>query len=109
MNIEHCFGFSSTSLPDILLPVLGAEAEVLVEPCPHIVPVQPIGGDPLGDKVFLQRKGEGRLPRPRQTREPDCAAAKAAVRPVHLAAAVARDRVLLKGDVGRLLKVPVAP
>jgi hypothetical protein len=97
------------ALPYVFLPVLGTKSQVLVQPCPHIVPVQPVGGDPLRYQILLQGKGQGRLARPGQAGEPDGAAAEPAVRPQHFAAAVARDGVLLEGDVGGLLHVPGAP
>ena len=51
---------------DVLLAVLGGEAEVLVQPRPDVVAVEAVGGDAAGDEVLLQGEGDRRLARPRE-------------------------------------------
>lgn len=51
---------------DVLLAVLGGEAQVLVEAVADVVPVQRVAGDGVCHQVLLQRKAYGGLARARQ-------------------------------------------
>jgi hypothetical protein len=108
---KTCGSGSSTFVkgsPDIFLPVLRTESQILIQSRPHIIAVQAVGRYSLRHQILLQGKGERGLARPRQAGEPDGAAAESAGGALHLTAAVPRDGVLLEGDVGRLLDVPGA-
>ena len=84
---------------DVLLPVLRGEAQVLVEPRADVVPIQTIGRNPLGNQVLLQRKGDGGLPRPRQTGQPDGAPSEPTLGPQHLPSLVSGHMVFLEGHI----------
>lgn len=47
--------------PDVLLAVLGREAQVLVQAMPHIVTIQGVAGDAVSHQVLLQSKANGCL------------------------------------------------
>ena len=106
--------------PDVLRPVLLRETQVLVQPRPHVVSVEAIGGNaPIAtmnfallvnvhrthgdisprDEVLLQGEGHGGLSRPAEAGEPDGAAAKPAAH--DLAALRPRNGVLLRVHVRR--------
>jgi hypothetical protein len=57
--------------PDILIPVLLGEAQVLVEPEAHIVAVESICGVAQVQQVLLERGCDGRFTRCGQAGEPD--------------------------------------
>ena len=88
---------------DVLLAVLGSEAEVLVQPRPDVVAVQPVGRDAPGHEVLLQGEGDGRLPGPAEPREPDGAASEASPGAENLATPGPGNLVVLGEHIGRLL------
>lgn len=59
---------------NILLPILGREAQVLVQPEPHIIAVQPISRQAEFEQVLLERSRDGGFARGREAGEPDGAA-----------------------------------
>ncbi|TLS23288.1 uncharacterized protein PpBr36_05932 [Pyricularia pennisetigena] len=79
---------------DVFVAVLFREAQVLVEPEPHVVAVEPVRRQAQVQQVLLQRRRHRRLARRRQPREPDCEAALAA----QLVTLAARQAVV-PGDV----------
>lgn len=48
--------------PDVFFPVLGGEAQVLVQSVANVVPVQGVARDRVGHEVLLQGKADGSLP-----------------------------------------------
>lgn len=52
---------------DVLLAVLGREAQVLVQAVTDVVSVQRVRWDGVGDEVLLQSEADGSLPGPGQT------------------------------------------
>lgn len=66
--------------PDVLLSVLGTEAEVVVQSGPDVVAVEPVRGYAQVDQERFKLEGYRGLARPGQTREPDRAPAEAAHR-----------------------------
>jgi len=60
--------------PDVLVPVLFAEAEVLVQTEPHVVAVQTVRGQTALQKVLLEGDGDCGFPRGGEAGEPDCGA-----------------------------------
>ena len=57
--------------PDVLLPVLGREAKVLVQAESDVVAVEPVGLKTKVEEVLLKGNGNGGLSRGRETGEPD--------------------------------------
>jgi hypothetical protein len=57
--------------PDVLLPVLGREAKVLVQAESDVVAIQSVGLETKVEEVLLKRNGDGGLARGRETGEPD--------------------------------------
>jgi hypothetical protein len=82
--------------PDVLVPVLLGEAQVLVEPEAHVVAVEAVRGVSEVQEVLLERGCDGGFARGGQAREPDCEALLLAVL-VALGAGEGR----VPGDVGR--------
>ena len=62
---------------DVLLPVFRSKSKVLVQTSPDIVAIKTICRNTSCDKVFFQGKGDCRLARSRETREPDRTATEA--------------------------------
>jgi hypothetical protein len=60
-----------SNTPDILLPVLGREAKVLVQAESDVVAIESVGLETEVEKVLLERNGDGGLARGRETSEPD--------------------------------------
>lgn len=56
---------------DVLVAVLLREAQVLVQAEAHVVAVEPVRGQAEVQQVLLEGRGDGRLARRRQAREPD--------------------------------------
>lgn len=56
---------------DVLVPVLLAEAQVLVEPEAHIVAVEAVRGESQVQEMLLERGCDGRLARGGEAGEPD--------------------------------------
>eukprot|EP00277_Geminigera_cryophila_P027268 CAMPEP_0179478750 /NCGR_PEP_ID=MMETSP0799-20121207/57145_1 /TAXON_ID=46947 /ORGANISM="Geminigera cryophila, Strain CCMP2564" /LENGTH=72 /DNA_ID=CAMNT_0021290003 /DNA_START=622 /DNA_END=840 /DNA_ORIENTATION=- len=56
---------------DILLSVIFAEAEVLIEPKAHVVAIQPVCQQPLFDKPLLKESANGRLTTATEASQPD--------------------------------------
>lgn len=83
---------------DVFVAVLFRKAQVLIEPEPDVVAVQPVRGQAQVQKVLLQRRCHRRLARRRQTCEPDCEAALAAQ-----LVALAAGQAVVPGDVAVLL------
>lgn len=81
---------------NVLLAVLGAEAEVLVESKSDVVAVETKGRLVLVEQVLFQCRRNGRLARGRQARQPDGGALLLEQR----AALVVGDDALVEGDVG---------
>ncbi len=61
--------------PDVLIPVLLREAEVAIEAKADVIAVESVRGEAQVEQVLLERRRDGRFPRPGQTREPDREAA----------------------------------
>ena len=57
--------------PDVLVPVLLAEAEVLVQPKANIVAIETVGGEAQVQQVLLERSRDGRLSGRGKACEPD--------------------------------------
>ena len=57
--------------PDVLVPVLLAEAEVLVQSKAHVVAIETVRSEAQVQQVLLERSRDGRLSRRRETGEPD--------------------------------------
>lgn len=57
--------------PDVLVPVLLAETEVLVQSEAHVVAIKTVGSEAQVQQVLLERSCDGRLSRRRETSEPD--------------------------------------
>jgi hypothetical protein len=55
----------------ILHPALRVKPQILVQPKPDIVPVEPIRVPAEMQQVLLERRGDRRLARGREAREPD--------------------------------------
>ena len=64
---------------NILGALLRREAEILAEAMSHIVAVESIRRNPKLNERFLEAKRDRRLAGARQSREPECTAAKARV------------------------------
>lgn len=45
--------------PDVLLAVLGSEAQVLVQTVPDVVPVQRVAGNAVRHQILLKSKAHG--------------------------------------------------
>lgn len=57
--------------PNVLLSVLGREAEVLVQAEPDVVAIESVGLETTLEEVLLESNGDGGLARGRETSEPD--------------------------------------
>lgn len=57
--------------PDVLLPVLGREAKVLVKAKSDVVTIESVGLETKVEEVLLESNGDGGLARGRETSEPD--------------------------------------
>ena len=57
--------------PDVLLPVLGREAKVLVKAKSDVVTIESVGLETKVEEVLLKGNGNGGLSRGRETGEPD--------------------------------------
>ena len=79
---------------DVLLAVLGAEAEVVVEPVPQVVAVEDVRGAAGRDQAPLDLDRDAGLARAGQAGEPERHALAAAL--------LAGDRAAVPDDVGRL-------
>lgn len=60
-----------SNAPDVLVPVLLAEAEILVQPKAHVVAIETVCSEAQVQQVLLERSRDGRLSRCRETGEPD--------------------------------------
>lgn len=84
--------------PDVLVAVLLAEAQVLVQPEPDVVAVQPVRGHAaLAQQLVLQLDRDGRLARRREAGQPD----GEALLPAEAGALRAGDSGGMVGDVSR--------
>lgn len=83
---------------DVLLAVLGREAQVLVQPEAHVIAVEPVRRQAELEEVLLQRRRNGRLAGRRQTSEPDGASLLLAE-----LAALAASEAGVPGDVAALV------
>jgi hypothetical protein len=60
-----------SNTPDVLLPILGREAKVLVQAESDVVAIESVGLETEVEKVLLERNGDGGLARGRETSKPD--------------------------------------
>jgi hypothetical protein len=67
----HLFLSYLSNTPDVLLPVLGREAKVLVQAESDVVAIESVGLETKVEEVLLERNGDGGLARGRETSEPD--------------------------------------
>ena len=65
--------------PDVLVPALLVETQILVQTESHIVTIKSVRCEPLVEKVLLQGSSNGGFARGREASEPDCQAALLAV------------------------------
>lgn len=93
--------FRNTS--DVLLAVLGSEPQVLVQPCTDVVPIQTVSRDSLADQVLFQGEGNGCLPGPWETGQPNGTAPEPPLSSQDLPSLVPGHMVLLEGHIGRPL------
>lgn len=82
---------------NVLLTVLGREAEVLVQTKANVVTIQAVGRLLQVQQVLLKRRSDRRLTRSRQTREPD----RSALLLQEVATLLVRDSAGVESDVRR--------